>query len=95
MKSLKIGCSGKRQNGKKSTIPCDVEVTGRRPSGNEAYKKVSYTKTGELTNVSLEDDFWDLRTMSFRVTAAGKNGEVKDDVTLLLDNFTYFVGEEE
>ncbi|PLB50899.1 hypothetical protein P170DRAFT_493056 [Aspergillus steynii IBT 23096] len=95
VKTIKLGCSGPKQNGKKETIPCDVEVTGMRPSLNEVYKKVSYTKTGELTEVDLEDDFWDLRSLSFRVIAAGQNGDVKDDVTLLLDNFNYFVGKEE
>ena len=94
VKSLRVGCSGKKTNGKKATVPCAIEITGRRViSGNEVFKKVLY-KGNQLQTVSLEDDFFNLRTMSFRLRSAGKNDELKDDVTLLLDNFQYSIAKE-
>lgn len=95
MKTVEVGCSGKKVGGKKATIPCVIEISGRRIStGNEAYKQVKYTNTNKMLKVNLEDDFWSLQLLSFRVTAAGKDGEVNDDVTLLLDSFNYSVGKE-
>lgn len=94
VKSLRVGCSGKKKNGKKVAVPCAIEITGMRVvSRNEVYKKVLY-KGDKLQTVSLEDNFFSLRVMSFRLRGAGKNDELKDDVTLLVDNFQYSIAKE-
>ena len=95
MKRMQVGCSGKKTGGKKKTVPCELEITGMRPSQNFVSRKVKYTNTKSLLTLNdLDDDLWGLHVFSIKVISAGKDGELKEDVTLLVDSLQYYVGDE-
>ncbi|PLN80399.1 hypothetical protein BDW42DRAFT_113950 [Aspergillus taichungensis] len=95
LKKAQLGCSGKKTGGKKKTVPCELEITGMRPSQNFVSRTVKYTDTKSLLTLNdLEDDLWGLYSVSFKVVSAGKGGDLKEDVTLLVDSLEYYVGDE-
>ncbi|PLB36760.1 uncharacterized protein BDW47DRAFT_108044, partial [Aspergillus candidus] len=94
LKSVQIGCSGKKTGGKKKTVPCELEILGMRPSQNFVSKTVKYTDTKRLLTLDgLDEDLWGLYSVSIKVVSAGKGGDLKEDVTLLVDSLQYFVGD--
>ncbi|KAE8375524.1 hypothetical protein BDV26DRAFT_294995 [Aspergillus bertholletiae] len=87
-KSVKLGCSVKNGNTKK-TVPCEINITGSSLA-NQKYVSVQYTNTNELQTVDL-DDLYLRDALFFRIKSAGKDKEITEDVTLLLDDFQYAI----
>ncbi|KAG2416639.1 hypothetical protein HFD88_007855 [Aspergillus terreus] len=89
--SVYAACSGPKKNGKKTAVPCTVIVQGykRDLAGSESTPVfIKYSDTTKMQKVNLED-IWNVNKIEFTVTKAGKNDELTDGVTLVLDTFAY------
>ncbi|KAL5355869.1 hypothetical protein BJX96DRAFT_79642 [Aspergillus floccosus] len=94
--SVYAACSGPKKNGKKTAVPCTVSVQGskRDLAGIESTPVIiKYSDTTKMQKVNL-DNIWNVNKISFTVTKAGKNDELTDGVTLVLDSFAYTFDEE-
>ncbi|KAE8360913.1 hypothetical protein BDV27DRAFT_167364 [Aspergillus caelatus] len=87
-KSVKLGCSVKNGN-KKQTVPCDIQITGSNLV-NQKYVSVKYTNTNALQTVDL-DDLYLVDALFFRIKSAGKDKDLTENITLLVDEFRYTI----
>ncbi|GMG35776.1 unnamed protein product [Aspergillus oryzae var. brunneus] len=87
-KSVKLGCSVKNGN-KKQTVPCDIQITGSNLV-NQKFVSVKYTDTKVLQTVDL-DDLYLVDALFFRIKSAGKDKELTENITLLVDDFKYAI----
>ncbi|KAE8412342.1 hypothetical protein BDV36DRAFT_271726 [Aspergillus pseudocaelatus] len=87
-KSVKLGCSVKNGN-KKQTVPCDIQITGSNLA-NQKYVSVKYTNTNALQTVDL-DDLYLVDALFFRIKSAGKDKDLTENITLLVDEFRYTI----
>ncbi|KAL4897034.1 hypothetical protein BDV59DRAFT_198476 [Aspergillus ambiguus] len=95
--SVYASCSGPKKNGKKTTVPCTVMVEGykRNTAGIDASPVIiKYTDTTRMQKVDL-GNLSNINKIKFTVTKAGKNDELTDGVTLVLDSFIYSLDEKE
>ena len=87
-KSVKLGCSVKNGN-TKQTVPCDIQITGSTLAGQK-YVSVQYTDTKALQTVDL-DDLYLVDALFFRIKSAGKDKDLTENITLLVDEFRYAI----
>ncbi|KAB8261243.1 hypothetical protein BDV32DRAFT_148800 [Aspergillus pseudonomiae] len=87
-KSVKLGCSVKKGS-KKQTVPCEIQITGATLA-SQKYVSVQYTNTNALQTVDL-DDLYLVDSLFFRIKSAGKDKELTENITLLLDDFQYAI----
>lgn len=94
--SVYVACSGPKKNGKKTAVPCTVIVEGskRNLAGIDASPvTIKYTDTTQMQKVDL-GDLYNINQIKFTVIDAGKNQELTDGVTLVLDSFAYSFDQE-